>query len=78
MVVAGGGAGFIAVQGALHDPAHRRVYVDRAQAVNPQIEQLSLGERAVRTVPAPDRERVEVGSQRTDEEAARERQCPVL
>ena len=78
VVLAGADAGFIAVQGALHDPAHRRVYVDRAQAVNPQIEQLSLGERAVRTVPAPDRERVEVGLQRTDEEAARERQCPVL
>ena len=78
VVLAGGDAGFIAVQGALHDPAHRRVYVDRAQAIDPLIERWRLGDGAVRVVSALEPERVEVESRRTDEVAARERQCPVL
>ena len=78
MVLAAGGAGFIAVKGSLDDAAHRRVYVDRTQAVSPLIEQGTPGEAAVRAVHAPDRERVDVESRRTDEAVPRERQCPVL
>jgi len=40
-VVASNNGGFIAVEGGLHDPAHRRVYVDQAQAVSQSVEQSS-------------------------------------
>lgn len=40
-VVASNNGGFIAVEGGLQDPAHRRVYVDQAQAVNQSVEQSS-------------------------------------
>ena len=77
MVVAGGGAGFIAVQGALDDPAHRRVYVDR-DAMNRPAEQVSLKEGGRPAHHAPGREWVEVESMRADDAAARQRQGLVL
>ncbi|NYF23127.1 peptidoglycan hydrolase-like protein with peptidoglycan-binding domain [Xanthomonas sp. JAI131] len=40
-VVPSNNGGFIAVEGGLQDPAHRRVYVDQAQAVNQSVEQSS-------------------------------------
>ena len=78
VVLAAGGAGLIAVQGALDDPAHRRVYVDRAQAVSPLPEQETLHEGGVRASYAQESERVDIDSRRGGDAAARERQCPVL
>lgn len=40
-VVASNNGGFVAVEGGLQDPAHRRVYVDQAQAVSQSVEQSS-------------------------------------
>lgn len=40
-VVASNNGGFIGVEGGLRDPAHRRVYVDQAQAVSQSVEQSS-------------------------------------
>lgn len=40
-VVASNNGGFIAVEGGLQDPAHRRVYVDQSQAVRQSVEQSS-------------------------------------
>lgn len=39
VVSSANGAGLIAVQGELNDPAHGRLYVDKTQAANQPLEQ---------------------------------------
>ena len=47
---AGNNAGFFAVQGGLEDPANRRVFVDRNQALNQTVQQST---QMLQSVPAP-------------------------